>query len=84
MMNTGFSIFVFRFESTIADRQSAELLLVLGGIDYFVVVMYMIGIMVPGFYFKRSVRSSEDYFLGDTMMPFWAIGMSIPRHLSAR
>jgi len=50
---------------------------VLSGIDYFVVVMYMIGIMVLGFYFKRFVRSSEDYFLGGRMMPFWAIGMSI-------
>jgi SSS family solute:Na+ symporter len=50
---------------------------VLSGIDYFVVVMYMVGIMVLGLYFRRFVHSSEDYFLAGRMMPFWAIGMSI-------
>lgn len=49
----------------------------LGGIDYFVVVMYMVGIMLLGLYFKRFVHSSQDYFLAGRMMPFWAIGMSI-------
>ena len=49
----------------------------LHGIDYFVVIVYMVGIMLLGLYFKKFVHSSEDYFLAGKMMPFWAIGMSI-------
>lgn len=49
----------------------------LSGIDYFVVIVYMAGIMLLGLYFKRFVHSSQDYFLAGRMMPFWAIGMSI-------
>ncbi len=49
----------------------------LTGIDYFIVIAYIIGIMVLGFYFRRYVASSEDYFLGGRSLPFWAIGMSI-------
>jgi SSS family solute:Na+ symporter len=50
---------------------------VLGGIDYLVVILYLIGIMLLGLYFKRFVHSSEDYFLAGKSLPFWAIGMSI-------
>ena len=35
----------------------------LHGIDYFVVIVYMVGIMLLGLYFKKFVHSSEDYFL---------------------
>jgi solute:Na+ symporter, SSS family len=49
----------------------------LSGVDYFVVLLYLGGILMMGFYFKRFVHSSEDYFLAGKMLPFWAIGMSI-------
>ncbi len=49
----------------------------LHGIDYFVVIAYLIGILFLGYYFKTFVSSSEDYFLGGKSLPFWAIGMSI-------
>ena len=49
----------------------------LPGIDYFVVIAYIDGILLLGYYFKRYVNSSEDYFLGGKSLPFWAIGMSI-------
>lgn len=49
----------------------------LSGIDYFVVIVYMAGIMLLGLYFKRFIHSSQDYFLAGRMLPFWAIGMSI-------
>ncbi|RLD35929.1 MAG: sodium transporter [Bacteroidetes bacterium] len=49
----------------------------LAGIDYFVVIAYIVGILLLGYYFKRYVNSSEDYFLGGRSLPFWAIGMSI-------
>ena len=49
----------------------------LAGIDYFIVIAYIVGILLLGYYFKRFVSSSEDYFLGGKSLPFWAIGMSI-------
>ncbi len=49
----------------------------LAGIDYFVVIAYLVGILFLGYYFRKFVDSSEDYFLGGRTLPFWAIGMSI-------
>jgi len=49
----------------------------LSGIDYFVVIAYLVGILLLGIYFKRFVHSSYDFFLGGKTLPFWAIGMSI-------
>ncbi|MDX9754667.1 MAG: sodium/solute symporter [bacterium] len=49
----------------------------LHGIDYFVVMAYMIGVMLLGYYFRNFVHTSQDYFLGGRILPFWAIGMSI-------
>lgn len=49
----------------------------LSGIDYFVVVAYLIGIMLLGLYFRKFVHSSQDFFLAGKALPFWAIGMSI-------
>jgi len=49
----------------------------LSGIDYFVVSSYLIGILILGYYFRKFVDSSDDYFLGGRTLPFWAIGMSI-------
>ncbi|NNE76556.1 MAG: sodium/solute symporter [Pricia sp.] len=49
----------------------------LAGIDYFIVIAYILGMLLLGLYFKKFVNSSEDYFLGGKSLPFWAIGMSI-------
>ena len=49
----------------------------LHGIDYFVVISYIIGMLILGIYFRKFVNSSDDYFLGGRTLPFWAIGMSI-------
>ncbi|MCK5815130.1 MAG: hypothetical protein KAH07_04215, partial [Flavobacteriaceae bacterium] len=49
----------------------------LAGIDYFIVIAYIAGMLLLGLYFKKFVNSSEDYFLGGRSLPFWAIGMSI-------
>ncbi|MCB0732313.1 MAG: sodium/solute symporter [Ignavibacteriae bacterium] len=49
----------------------------LAGIDYFVVISYLVGIMILGYYFKKYVNDTDDYFLGGRTLPFWAIGMSI-------
>jgi SSS family solute:Na+ symporter len=50
---------------------------VLHGIDYFIVIAYLFGIMVLGLYFARFVRSADDFFLSGKTLPFWAVGMSI-------
>ena len=49
----------------------------LSGIDYFVVIAYLAGIMVLGLYFAKFVRSADDFFLSGKTLPFWAVGMSI-------
>ncbi len=49
----------------------------LTGIDYFIVISYIVGMLLLGLYFKKFVHNSKDYFLGGKSMPFWAIGMSI-------
>ncbi|MCD6202552.1 MAG: sodium/solute symporter [Bacteroidales bacterium] len=49
----------------------------LAGIDLFIIIAYFAGMMILGYYFKRFVGNSEDYFLGGRTLPFWAIGMSV-------
>ncbi len=49
----------------------------LAGIDYAIVVTYMLGVLVIGSYFGKYVRSAGDFFLAGKALPFWAIGMSI-------
>jgi len=49
----------------------------LSGIDFFIVILYLGGMLFLGGFFKKYVNSSQDYFLGGKMLPFWAIGMSI-------
>lgn len=49
----------------------------LAGIDYIIVIAYLIGILLMGLYFRKFVKTSHDYFLGGKMLPFWAIGMSL-------
>lgn len=49
----------------------------LAGIDYVIVVTYMLGVLVIGSYFGKYVQSAGDYFLAGKALPFWAVGMSI-------
>ncbi len=49
----------------------------IGGIDLFIVVAYLVAIPIFGFYFKRYVKTEEDYFLAGRMLPWWVISMSI-------
>jgi len=49
----------------------------LSGIDYLVVVVYMVGMVLLGLYLRKFVHSAGDYFLSGKTLPFWAIGMSI-------
>ncbi len=49
----------------------------IGGIDLFIVVAYLIAIPVFGVYFRKYVKTEEDYFLAGKMLPWWVISMSI-------
>ncbi len=49
----------------------------LSGIDYLVVIVYMVGMVLLGLYLRKFVHSAGDYFLSGKTLPFWAIGMSI-------
>lgn len=49
----------------------------LAGIDYVIVVTYMLGVLLIGTYFGKYVRSAGDFFLAGKSLPFWAVGMSI-------
>ncbi len=46
-------------------------------IDYFVVVVYLIGTTVFGLTVSGRQRSTEDYFLGGHRIPWWAVLFSV-------
>ncbi|MFQ6115549.1 MAG: sodium/solute symporter [bacterium] len=47
------------------------------GIDLFIVVAYLVAIPIFGVYFRKYVRTEQDYFLAGKMLPWWVISMSI-------
>jgi len=49
----------------------------LGGIDYFIIIIYLIGTVLFGMYIGRKMKSGDDYFLAGRSLPWWAIGMSL-------
>lgn len=46
-------------------------------IDLVIIFGYLIGITIFGIYFSRHQKTTEDYFLGDRNVPWWAIASSI-------
>ncbi|MFH1741039.1 MAG: sodium/solute symporter [bacterium] len=49
----------------------------LAGIDYIVVIVYLLATVGLGVYLGRRIKTGEDYFLGGRKLPWWAIGMSL-------
>ena len=49
----------------------------LNGIDYFVMILYLVGTIAFGTYLGKNIRSGKDYFLAGRRLPWWAIGMSL-------
>lgn len=47
------------------------------GYDLFIVLAYLLAIPCFGIYFKRYVKTGEDFFLAGRMLPWWVIGFSI-------
>jgi len=49
----------------------------LSTIDVTIVFLYLIFMMVFGWWVGRANKSDKDYFLGGKKLPWWAIGMSM-------
>jgi len=49
----------------------------LHGIDYAVLVFYLVLVLGIGFYFRRFVQGGRDYFVAGNIMPWWVAGLSI-------
>ncbi len=49
---------------------------VLTSLDWWVIVIYGIGMIVVGIYFSRRNKSTEDYMLGGRNMKSWRVGLS--------
>ncbi|MDA7916530.1 sodium transporter, partial [Verrucomicrobia bacterium] len=48
-----------------------------GGLNYTVLGIYLIGVLINGFYFSRKMRNTNDYFKAGGRIPWWAAGLSI-------
>lgn len=49
----------------------------LATIDLVIVICYLVGMMVFGWWVGRFIKDDKDYFLGGRRLPWWAIGMSM-------
>ncbi len=47
------------------------------GVDLFIVIAYLTAIPAFGFYFRKFIKTDQDYFLAGRMLPWWVISMSI-------
>lgn len=48
-----------------------------GVVDYSIIVVYIIGLVLMGFYFSRKEKGTEDFFVGGRKVPWWAVGLSL-------
>ena len=48
-----------------------------GYTNYAVILIYLIGMVLIGFYFSKNQKSTGDYFKGNGRIPWWAAGISI-------
>ncbi|MCE5250276.1 sodium/solute symporter [bacterium] len=49
----------------------------LTGIDLFIVILYLVGMVWVGTRLGRFIKDDRDYFLAGRKLPWWAIGMSM-------
>ena len=49
----------------------------LNGLDFVVIVSYLLGITLLGIYVGRRQRDAKDYFIADREIPWWAVMFSI-------
>ncbi|MGQ9843199.1 MAG: SLC5 family protein [Spirochaetota bacterium] len=46
-------------------------------IDIVLIISYLAGITLFGFYYKSHIKTAKDYFLANRSLPWWVIGLSI-------
>jgi solute:Na+ symporter, SSS family len=46
-------------------------------VDLIIIVAYMMGVLLLGWYFSRKQKDLRDYFLSDHDVPWWALAASI-------
>lgn len=46
-------------------------------LDYTVLGLYLLAMLLIGFYFSTKGKTTEDFFLGGRRVPWWAAGLSI-------
>ncbi len=46
-------------------------------LDLFIIFGYLIGVTLFGVYFSKNQETTDDYFVGDRNVPWWAIAASI-------
>jgi len=49
----------------------------LHSVDLIIVVAYLVGVVLLGWYFSRKQKDLRDYFLSDHDVPWWALAASI-------
>ena len=47
------------------------------GVDYGVLLIYLVGVAALGSWFGRKMKDTRDYFLGSRELPWWAVSLSI-------
>lgn len=48
-----------------------------GALNWTILVVYLIGNLLLGYYLGKKVHTADDYYLGDRTTPWWAIGISV-------
>ena len=48
-----------------------------GTLNWSILVAYLLGNLLLGFFLAKRVETAEHYFLGQRTMPWWAIGVSV-------
>ena len=49
----------------------------LPAVDYLVIGIYLILMLVIGFYFSRFTKGGKDFFIGGNLIPWWVSGISL-------
>lgn len=45
--------------------------------DWSIIIVYLLGMIVLGFWFGKDQKNTKDYFLGSKNIPWWGVGFSI-------
>ena len=48
-----------------------------GSLNWAILIAYVIGTLVLGFFLSRKVQTADDYYLGQRNTPWWVIGISV-------